>query len=83
MPESASWMVRLPTKVFTTFAGDSVDDLVTVFLFGVGVVALVGWWQDKLARAQRDREHFKAKTDAALSQLSGAGVTLTGTPRVG
>ena len=35
---------------------DSADDLVTVFAAAVAVVALVGWWQDKLARAQRDRE---------------------------
>ena len=34
---------------------DSADDLVTVFLGAVAVAALVGWWQDKLARAERDR----------------------------
>ena len=34
---------------------DSADDLVTVLLAGVAVVALTGWWQDKLARAERDR----------------------------
>jgi diguanylate cyclase (GGDEF)-like protein len=41
--------------LFTGALFDAADDLVTVFLAGVAVAALVGWWQDKLARAERDR----------------------------
>jgi HD-GYP domain-containing protein (c-di-GMP phosphodiesterase class II)/GGDEF domain-containing protein len=34
---------------------DSLDDLVTVALAAVGVAALAGWYQDKLARAEADQ----------------------------
>ncbi|MGI8749355.1 MAG: HD-GYP domain-containing protein, partial [Thermoleophilaceae bacterium] len=41
--------------LFTGALLDAPDDLVTVLLAGVAGVAVVGWWQDKLARAERDR----------------------------
>ncbi len=34
---------------------DSADDLVTFFLAGVAVVAVAGWWQDTLARTEREK----------------------------
>lgn len=42
--------------LFTGALLDAADDLVTGLLAGVSVLALAGWWQDKLARAERDRE---------------------------
>lgn len=42
--------------LFTGALLDAADDLVTVLLAGVAGLAVAGWWQDKLARAERDRE---------------------------
>ena len=40
---------------------DAADDLVTVLLAAVAGLAVAGWWQDKLARAERDREQAAAR----------------------
>ncbi|HEX5911148.1 MAG TPA: HD domain-containing phosphohydrolase, partial [Thermoleophilaceae bacterium] len=47
-------LVLVVVLLLTGALFDSADDLVTVFLAGVAVTALVGWWQDKAERAARD-----------------------------
>ncbi|MEJ7817323.1 MAG: HD domain-containing phosphohydrolase [Thermoleophilaceae bacterium] len=54
-------LVLVVVLLFTGALLDAADDLVTVLLAAVAGLAVAGWWQDKLARAERDREQAAAR----------------------
>ncbi len=54
-------LVLVLVLLFTGALLDAADDLVTVLLAAVAGLAVAGWWQDKLARAERDREQAAAR----------------------
>ena len=54
-------LVLVLVLLFTGALLDATDDLVTVLLAAVAGLAVAGWWQDKLARAERDREQAAAR----------------------